>query len=159
MLWLFLVPLLLSNLISYFLTVIIFDLFFSFLIFEFYLFILRDKGKEGERERNIDVWEIHLGCFSHSLSWGPGPQPRHVPWQGIKPATFWFAGRHSIHWATPARASLIFRIQIIPFWFFLLFSMTIPSYFLLPTFFPAPENIRVSWNSLLGILNLCILGW
>ena len=25
---------------------------------------------------------------------------------GIKPATFWFAGQHSIHWATPARAVL-----------------------------------------------------
>ena len=28
---------------------------------------------------------------------------RHVPWLGIKLVTLWFAGRHSIHWATPAR--------------------------------------------------------
>ena len=43
-------------------------------------------------------------CHSHAPYWGPGPQPRHVPWLGIKPVTFWFAGRHSIHRATPARA-------------------------------------------------------
>ena len=31
-------------------------------------------------------------------------QPIHIPWLGIKPATLWFTGQHSIHWATPARA-------------------------------------------------------
>ena len=31
-------------------------------------------------------------------------QPRHVPWLGIKPATFQIAGPHSIHWATRAMA-------------------------------------------------------
>ena len=35
---------------------------------------------------------------------GPGPQPRHVPWLGIEPATLRFTGWHSIHWDTPARA-------------------------------------------------------
>ena len=35
---------------------------------------------------------------------GPGRQPRHVHWLGIELTTFWFAGQHSIHWATPARA-------------------------------------------------------
>ena len=44
------------------------------------------------------------GCLSRVPTWGPGPQPRHVPWLGIEPATLWFAGWHSIHWATPARA-------------------------------------------------------
>ena len=44
------------------------------------------------------------GCFSRAPYWGPGPQPRHVPWLGIEPATLWFSGRPSIHWATPARA-------------------------------------------------------
>ena len=33
-----------------------------------------------------------------------GPQPRHAPWLGIKPATLWFAGQRLIRWATPARA-------------------------------------------------------
>ena len=40
--------------------------------------------------------------------WGPGPHPRHVPWPGIEPATLWFSGLHSMHWATPARAQKIF---------------------------------------------------
>ena len=44
------------------------------------------------------------GCLLHTPYWGPGLQPRHVPWLGIKPVTLWFTGQHSIHWATPARA-------------------------------------------------------
>ena len=43
-------------------------------------------------------------------NWGPGPQPRHVPWLGIKLATFLFAGQRSVHWATPARATPTFLI-------------------------------------------------
>ena len=42
-------------------------------------------------------------CLSHSPHRGPGPQPRHVPWLGMEPATLWFTGQHSVHWATPAR--------------------------------------------------------
>ena len=37
----------------------------------------------------------------------PGQKPRHVPWLGMEPATLWFTGWHSIHWATPARAQFI----------------------------------------------------
>ena len=50
------------------------------------------------------VRDTSFGCLSHAPSWRPGLQPRHVPRLGIEPATFWFSGRHSIHWATPARA-------------------------------------------------------
>ena len=39
------------------------------------------------------------------LPLGTWPIPRHAPWLGIKPVTPWFAGWHSIHWATPARAN------------------------------------------------------
>ena len=53
-----------------------------------YLFLDRGEGKEKERERNIIVWLL-LEC-PHQ---GPGPQPRHVPWLGIKPATLWFTAR------------------------------------------------------------------
>ena len=42
------------------------------------------------------------GRLSHAPHWGPGPQPRHVPW--LQPATPWSAGLCSIHWAPPARA-------------------------------------------------------
>ena len=48
------------------------------------------------------------GFLSHTCIWGPGPQPRHVPWLGIKAASLWFTGQHSIHWATPARAFGVF---------------------------------------------------
>ena len=64
----------------------------------FYLFIFRERGREGE-------WETKTcGCLSHAPYPGPSPQTRHVPWLGIKPATLWFAGLCSTHWATPARA-------------------------------------------------------
>ena len=39
-------------------------------------------------------------------------QPRHVPWLGIKPVTFWFIGPHSIHWATPARDVFCFSLNV-----------------------------------------------
>ena len=42
---------------------------------------------------------MKMGCLSHTPNWGPGPHPRHVPWEGIKPASFQSAGRHSAHWA------------------------------------------------------------
>ena len=59
----------------------------------------KEKGKDTLMcERNID-W-LPLAC----PNWGPGLQPRHVPWLGIKPATFWLEGWHSIHWVTSARA-------------------------------------------------------
>ena len=60
------------------------------------LFIFRE-GKGG-RETSM------CGCLSSAPYWGPGRQPRHVPWLGIELATLWLAGCHSIHWATPDRA-------------------------------------------------------
>ena len=61
------------------------------------------------------------GCLSHAPLWVPSPQLRHVPWLRIKPATFWFAGRHSIHWATPARALPYFFL--VPLLFLLVFFL------------------------------------
>ena len=51
------------------------------------------------------------GYFWHIPNWGPGPQPRHVPWLGIELAPLWFAGQHPsyttcTHWATPARVKV-----------------------------------------------------
>ena len=40
-----------------------------------------------------------------------GSQSRHLSWLGTKPATLWFAGQRSIHWAIPARADHIFILQ------------------------------------------------
>ena len=50
------------------------------------------------------------GCLSCAPYWGPGLQPRHVPWLGMEPETFWFAGRHTIHWATPGGAKYAVHI-------------------------------------------------
>ena len=79
---------------------------FKVFILRFYLFIFRERGREGERkgEKNQCVVASHAP-HTGDLAHNPGmcPQPRHVPWLGIKLATLWLAGQHSIHWATPAR--------------------------------------------------------
>ena len=61
-------------------------MFYYFLRLFIYLFIYRQRGRERKRERNINVWLP----LTH-LMLGPGPQPRHVPWLGIKLASLWFA--------------------------------------------------------------------
>ena len=83
-------------------------LFFSFLIF--YLFIFIERRREGEREgeKHQCVRDTPIGHLSHTPNWGPGPQPRHVPWLGMDLMTFRFAGQHSVYLATPARALLLF---------------------------------------------------
>ena len=82
----------------------IFQVYLNFLR-RFYLFIyFQTEGKwERKRGRETSV----CGCLSHAPNWGPGPQPRRVPWLGIEPATLWFPGKHSLHWAVPARARCI----------------------------------------------------
>ena len=77
-----------------------------------FIFIFREREREGkERERNIRTIStcLPLTC----PLWGPGLKPKHVPWLGIEPVTLWFAGQHSIHWATPARAQLPCRFKIV----------------------------------------------
>ena len=69
---------------------IAFYLFLYLFLNILFIFFFREKGREGERERNI------------------GQQPRHVSWLGIELETFGFAGQHSIHWATPARVPIAF---------------------------------------------------
>ena len=58
-------------------------------------------GRKRGRETSM------CGCLSCAPYWEPGPQPRHLLWLGIEPATLWFASQHSIHWATPARTRSI----------------------------------------------------
>ena len=66
-----------------------------------YLLLERGEGREEEKEKNINVWEIHPSVASCTPpNSRPGPQPRHVPWPGIEQVSFQFAGWHSIHWAT-----------------------------------------------------------
>ena len=69
---------------------------------DFIYFRERKRGRKRGRETSM------CGCLSNAPYWGPGPQPRHVPWLGIEPANLWFTDWRSIHWATPARAALTF---------------------------------------------------
>ena len=62
----------------------------------FYLFVFREVKGETGRETSL------CGCLLHAPYWRPGSQPRPAPWLGMEPVNFWFTGRHSIHWATPA---------------------------------------------------------
>ena len=54
----------------------------DFILFNFknfYLFNFRERGREEERERNIDVGEKHqLVVYCTCPHWEPIPQPRHV---------------------------------------------------------------------------------
>ena len=50
-----------------------------------YLFLGREEGRK-KRGRETSM----CGCLSPAPHWGPGPQPRPVPWLGIEPVTLWF---------------------------------------------------------------------
>ena len=56
-------------------------------------------GGWGERLRD---WEVEIEKHQLAASytcpdWGSNPQPRYVPWLGIKPAAFWCLGLCSNH--------------------------------------------------------------
>ena len=89
-----------------FLTFCTFKFLYINFIYLYFIYLFLQRGG-GDRERNISVW-LPLRRPSY---WGPGPQPRHVLWLGIELATLWFTVRCSIHWATPARAYINFRIS------------------------------------------------
>ena len=68
-----------------------------------YLFV--GRGREGDREgeKHQCVVASHAP-LTGDLAGNPGICSR----LGIKPATLWFTGQHSIHWATPVRESYSF---------------------------------------------------
>ena len=57
-------------------------IFFFFFFFKI-LFIFRERGRR-KRGRETSVHERYSDHLSPAPSWGPGLQPRHVPWLGIK---------------------------------------------------------------------------
>ena len=67
-----------------------------------YLFSERGEGRE-KRGRETSM----CGCLSRTLPQGTWPATQACALMGIKQATLWFAGWHSNHWATPARANFL----------------------------------------------------
>ena len=103
-----------SLMIFYLIPLSIVTFFFFFLEDIIYLFL--ERGREEERGRDTSM----CGCLLCAPYWGRGLRPRHVPWLSIELVTLWFAGWHSIHWATPARAYDYFYSSLVDM-FFLIF--------------------------------------
>ena len=76
-------------------------------VLDFIYLIFRERGREGEGKqvKHQCVRETSIDCFSHIPNWGPGLQPRQMPWPGIKLVTPWFAGQQT-HWARQPECSL-----------------------------------------------------
>ena len=93
--------------------------------------------------------------------WGPGPQPRHVPWLGIELATLWLTGPCLIHWATPARVACFFfswYLKVI-FGFMKLVQWYTPtavcsSSLLLHNRIPTPKLKALRWQQFIIFMNL-----
>ena len=60
----------------------------SSFVFKDFVYLFLDR--KGERKRGRKT--LICGCLSRTPYWGPGLQPRHVPWLGIELETLWFAG-------------------------------------------------------------------
>ena len=78
-----------------------------FCIFFKILFILFFRKEKGERKTGRET--SMCGCLSHALFWGPGLQPRHVPYTGNRTFIDPLISRSALNqWATPARAYSVF---------------------------------------------------
>ena len=75
------------------------------------LFLERGEERQKGRKRKHQWDWLPLASPQHSPNQGPGLQPRHLSWLGIKPAVLWFSGQCSIHWDTPARAICSFYVN------------------------------------------------
>ena len=108
-------------------------------LFKIYIYCLcffLQRGEEREkRGREISMCSC-LSCAPHK---GPSPQPRNVPWLGIKPVTLWFTGWRSIHWATPARA-IVYAFTVVPI---SPSSPLHPAHPSLPQSIPTPSSMSV----------------
>ena len=58
--------------------------------------------RKRRREKREKRWSV--ASYMHP-NWGSNPQPRYVPWPGIKPTTFWCIGRCSNQLSYQAKAA------------------------------------------------------
>ena len=63
--------------------------FFIKLLF-YFIFYFRERGSKRERRRETSIWERNIDwlLLTHVPDQGPGLQPSHVLWLGIKLVTF-----------------------------------------------------------------------
>ena len=68
--------------------------YYSLLFLRDFIYLFLERGREGEREEEEHQCVV-ASCMppTGDLAHNPGTCPR----LGIEPATFWFAGRHSIY--------------------------------------------------------------
>ena len=70
------------------------------------LLILESDGERERKKKNTDVRDKHRSVASSTHpDRGLNPQPRHMPWPGITPATFWCTGQHCNKLGHPVRAT------------------------------------------------------
>ena len=55
----------------------------------------RERGREGERERNTDVRETLIGCLLHLPQWGTKPATQACTLTWNHPATLQFITQYS----------------------------------------------------------------
>ena len=95
--------------------------YYYFILTQGYFFIAfyRVEGRDRGTlmwQWNIDAREKHQLIASPTslrrhLDWELNTQPRYVPWQGVKPTTFWLRDDVPTNWAILARARNQFLIQ------------------------------------------------
>ena len=74
-----------------------------------YLFLFRERRREGERQGEKHRCERHRSVASCVRpDWRLNPHPRRAPRLRIKPATFRFVGQHPANGVTPVRAEILF---------------------------------------------------
>lgn len=127
------------------------------ILFILLFFFLRKRG--GGKEYQISMQEWSFSCHLHVSYKGLSPQPKHVPWLGIEPATFPWMGWHLTNWATAAKANTWFLCSIhnsLPSFPFseicILISISIslklflqlfPFYFILPYSYNSSALVRI----------------
>ena len=80
-----------------------------YLFLRFYLFIFRQRGREGETKGEKHQCVVASCTLTRDLA----QQPRHVLWLGIEPATLWFTAQSVLSPLRPTSQSIIIYFFIL----------------------------------------------